>query len=542
MAWYKTGTATFTNGSAAVTGSGTAWVANAAAGQGIVGPDGRTYEVLSVNSDTSLTLSTNYQGSTSAGAAYLLVPTQDFMRSLAAQVATLINDYSTVKNNAGAGKFGDGTLSQPGIAFAADTDTGMRRYTTNAGALVSGGVDKVIWSPIGMTVGDGLTSSNYPLTCYGTGQDLAEITDAGAKGGAIYAQAAAGGAGSGGAVVFGTTFGSQAPFAGFKGTVNDGSANSAGDLHALTRRSASDTKLTLAATWKQNGAYYAYKGLVVTGFEVPPTSGGMALGSGTTSTIYFTDTGQTADNKRAVVDFNANTFSIGYHNDAISAYKLGFRVLGAYASGVTGLVAGAKLYPEIDNSYDLGDASFRWAVVRAGTGTISTSDARTKTEVVAMSAAEIRAAIRMASEIGSFQFLDAVALKGEDKARRHFGLTVQRAMAIMVEEGLQPERCAFICHDSWAAIDKPATWKTIPAVMRWVAPSAVLLADGTPAAPATYEVEEQAREILDSPAESRAAGDIYSFRTDQLLLFIARGQAARQDALEARLAALEAAA
>jgi hypothetical protein len=140
----------------------------------------------------------------------------------------------------------------------------------------------------------------------------------------------------------------------------------------------------------------------------------------------------------------------------------------------------------VDNTQTWGTAAKRWSTFYAGTGTINTSDAREKTPVRTLADAEIDAAKALAREVGSFQWLTAVAEKG-DAARQHIGLTVQRAMQVLEEHGLDPLRYAFICHDAWAS------------------------------------------SAIDAPA-----GDRYSFRTDQLLLFIARGFEARLAALEAR--------
>jgi hypothetical protein len=109
---------------------------------------------------------------------------------------------------------------------------------------------------------------------------------------------------------------------------------------------------------------------------------------------------------------------------------------------------GGSIRPGADNAVSLGSASFRASVVYAATGTINTSDASLKTAVSALTAQEIAAAKRIASEIGTFQWLDSVAEKGADIARRHVGLTVQRAIAIMEDEGLAPYRYAFICRDT----------------------------------------------------------------------------------------------
>jgi hypothetical protein len=67
---YTTGTVTVTNGSATVTGAGTAWLANVTNPDTFTGPNGVVYTVLSVASDTSLTLAVVYGGATLAGQAY----------------------------------------------------------------------------------------------------------------------------------------------------------------------------------------------------------------------------------------------------------------------------------------------------------------------------------------------------------------------------------------------------------------------------------------------------------------------------------------
>ena len=73
MSQYKTGTATVTNNSPTVTGSGTLWLANVTAGDSFtVAGDGVMYDVASVDSDTQVTLSMAYAGVTAAGAVYAI--------------------------------------------------------------------------------------------------------------------------------------------------------------------------------------------------------------------------------------------------------------------------------------------------------------------------------------------------------------------------------------------------------------------------------------------------------------------------------------
>ncbi|BCG85338.1 hypothetical protein MesoLj113c_14480 [Mesorhizobium sp. 113-3-9] len=69
---YNTGTVTVTNGSATVTGSGTAWAVALVTG-GILSCAGMAIPILSVASDTSLTLAYPWPGTTGSGKAYAIV-------------------------------------------------------------------------------------------------------------------------------------------------------------------------------------------------------------------------------------------------------------------------------------------------------------------------------------------------------------------------------------------------------------------------------------------------------------------------------------
>lgn len=202
-----------------------------------------------------------------------------------------------------------------------------------------------------------------------------------------------------------------------------------------------------------------------------------------------------------------------------------------------------------------------------GTGTINTSDAREKTSITPLTAAELAAAKELAAEVGTFQFLDAVAAKGADVTRLHIGLTVQRVIEIMQAHGLDPMRYGFICHDTWEAepeeveswpdeyetvITKPAVVQAHPAVYELVpvpgakrgllrrAPKRVRQRLVTPERVEIIEPEVTEQKLVRAAGsrvtrEARPAGDRYGFRTDELLLFIARGFDARLAALETKL-------
>jgi hypothetical protein len=104
--------------------------------------------------------------------------------------------------------------------------------------------------------------------------------------------------------------------------------------------------------------------------------------------------------------------------------------------------------PGTDNSQTLGSSSLRWSTVYAATGTINTSGAATKTNVRAMSDAEIAVAKALAANVRIFQFCDAVAKKGEGAARLHVGMIYEDVVAAFAAQGLDPERYSIVCRDA----------------------------------------------------------------------------------------------
>tara|TARA_R110000737_G_scaffold343200_2_gene368950 strand:+ start:349 stop:942 length:594 start_codon:yes stop_codon:yes gene_type:complete len=154
MAWYSVGTVTVTNNSAGVTGVGTSFLSTVKTGHIFYGPDKNLYEILSIATDTQLTLNSVYTSATAAGATYSVIPTQGMVPSLVTQVQTLIGDYSTVRDTVGTGQFSSGTANAPGIRFTADQDSGAFLIAPNSWALVCGGLTGVALTPT-------VTSLNY---------------------------------------------------------------------------------------------------------------------------------------------------------------------------------------------------------------------------------------------------------------------------------------------------------------------------------------------------------------------------------------------
>lgn len=109
--------------------------------------------------------------------------------------------------------------------------------------------------------------------------------------------------------------------------------------------------------------------------------------------------------------------------------------------------------PVTDGGSNCGTGALRWATVFAQTGTINTSDAREKTPVRGLSSVELKASAELARAIGAYKWLASVEEKGHD-AREHIGMTVQRAIEIMAESGLEPMAYGFICYDEWEGGDR----------------------------------------------------------------------------------------
>lgn len=242
--------------------------------------------------------------------------------------------------------------------------------------------------------------------------------------------------------------------------------------------------------------------------------------------ISFTGTGLRLSN-----GFLLGTTTSSFREDANGVYiRFGstdyyrFGKDGIIRNLVSGFESSSVVVPATDGASSVGSSSKRWGTIYASTGTINTSDAREKTPVRPMDAAEVAAAAELSREIGVYQWLSMITAKGSD-ARMHIGLTVQRAIEVMEDHGLDAMRYGFICYDAWE--ETPEIRSTTP-------PKPGVVDDfGT-----LIEEPEAAEEVV--VQEYAPAGDRFSFRMDELLAFIARGVSARMAQMEDRLSQLEA--
>lgn len=211
--------------------------------------------------------------------------------------------------------------------------------------------------------------------------------------------------------------------------------------------------------------------------------------------------------------------------------------------------------PNTDNALTLGTSSFRWSVVYAGTGTINTSDKRAKSwQRSALTESEIAAGDRIVGELGYYQFLDAIAEKGVENARWHFGAQAQDVVRIFAEEGVEDIDPALLDIEPDVfvpEVDRPSMRQAFLTFDTWdnqYEPEYEMVT-------VTREEDgEIVEELVEQPTGNqilvRAAGNIFGFRPEQLTLFLLRvshelrlrDKAAaelRMDALEQRIAALE---
>ena len=95
MPWYKSGTVSVTQNSNAVIGTGTAFIANSRVGDAFRGPDGGWYEVTNIASNTALSISPSYQGSSNSAGVYALAPMEGYVKDSADALRALVNQFGS---------------------------------------------------------------------------------------------------------------------------------------------------------------------------------------------------------------------------------------------------------------------------------------------------------------------------------------------------------------------------------------------------------------------------------------------------------------
>jgi hypothetical protein len=134
--WYRTGTFSATNGSPTITGALTAW--STAARVGDIFRDvaaGDMYEVGVIGGETSITMTTNYAGTTGSGKAYEIIPVST-SRNLIANLALKLSDLTE------AVKLGFRATSTSSVAIG----TGSKTFQIQSGLPILAGAFMVVTS------------------------------------------------------------------------------------------------------------------------------------------------------------------------------------------------------------------------------------------------------------------------------------------------------------------------------------------------------------------------------------------------------------
>ena len=183
-----------------------------------------------------------------------------------------------------------------------------------------------------------------------------------------------------------------------------------------------------------------------------------------------------------------------------------------------------------DNLYAWGTPSRVATTIYLQTAPVVSSDARRKTDVRSMEAAEIAVGRKLAREFGFYKWLCSIEEKGEQDARWHSGMTVQRAIDIFKEEGLDPFAYGAVCHDVWGD-----EFETVNEV--WLGTGNFKVVTDKQGNRTTEEIMEKWADAAER--QTLWAGDKFSFREPQLHALVMRALAYDQDQIMQRLDALE---
>lgn len=188
-------------------------------------------------------------------------------------------------------------------------------------------------------------------------------------------------------------------------------------------------------------------------------------------------------------------------NGAVTLYYDNSIKLATTSAGVS-IIGNAD--PATDDTYDLGNASYRWDDVYATNTTIQSSDERLKKDITDISMG-----------LDFVKALRPIAYKWETGSRPHTGFSAQEVKATMDAKGI----------DDWAGFIKSPLYKEIETEVTSTG------LDGE-------EITEIKKEVTDEIIDYR-----YGLRTVELIPILVKAiqeQQAQIDTLEARIAALEA--
>lgn len=524
-------------GSPTVVGSGTAWSSWLQAGDTFEGSDGKQAEILSVTDDTHLVLDHSWPGTTQAAAYYraifapdvtrLLTKTRSVLDALAA-FSAVGTALSTAATDVAAHDIvtSHGTTIPSAGTLNLDTATGdlvdVSGTTTTTAITLADGSERTVRATGAWPI---TVSSNLVLNNNGNNYTCA-------AGDVIVFR------GYGGGIVRGRIqpidgVGPAAGTAAFKNTGTSGAnvpllngANTYSGLSSVTAAWNFGTGGPPSDFWSAsilpiffgNLGYIGSNGansITVTSNHYRAVGGGTNLGAGgSTGLSGFTlmPTG--------LINISQDTTD-PLSNAGTTRWQ--FTTAFAFIPGTTA-------------SYDIGGTSNRVNNIYLSNNPNVSSDERMKVIRGGLTPAEVAAGLAIGAEIVVYQDKARLVAEGADVARLRIGVSAQRVQAIMTEHSLDAARYSFWCADAATrteAYQEPWTHASVRMVEG---------ADGvlTPTPTQITEMVDRERQVpvLD---EAGLPVVMLSVRYEQLAMFVAVAQSAKQAALEDRIAKLESA-
>lgn len=201
-----------------------------------------------------------------------------------------------------------------------------------------------------------------------------------------------------------------------------------------------------------------------------------------------------------------------------------------------------NIRPGVDSAAAVGTPAARYSTVYAASGTINTSDRDAKQQIGAIPEEWLDAWANV--NWGRFKMNAAVAAKGADAARWHFGLVAQEVRDVLDAEGIDGRAWGLLCYDQWAEESEPVM-REVPKVRQ--VPTQVLQPagelDGQPVFRPVLQMVDEPYTEMEPTGErtvTKPAGDRWGIRYDLAQAIEAAYQRRRADRLESALEALAA--
>lgn len=231
-----------------------------------------------------------------------------------------------------------------------------------------------------------------------------------------------------------------------------------GDYFTVSLQVTADTTVNInnAGTW----------------FAIEKVQGNFITSSDVTNALSYTPVDKAGDTMSGQLSVNNNIISntvarfYGQSNDAYvrSTATGGLLYLGGNDTNIVKISGtagtGNQWIAPSTSDISCGNATDKWSEVFATNGTVNTSDERLKTfrKGNLLTSEELAAAREVSQLIKVYQWNDAIEAKGENNARLHFGVPAQSVWNIFakyglvqpIEAGKRPDsKYSFLCYDEW---------------------------------------------------------------------------------------------